>query len=117
MQWLELQQLSCNHEGNAKRNTLRLAPQAFSADRPATQVLSQLQADDWITGRKCPSGTHLGPRPQEDGAAMGAAAGTDGQAAPVLAVNTFTRAAPSSLPTTNPDDLCEGDPGTKRKSH
>lgn len=48
---------------------------------------------------------------------MGAAAGTDGQAAPVLAVNTFTRAAPSSLPTTNPDDLCEGDPGTKRKSH
>ena len=48
MQWLELQQLSCNHEGNAKRNTLRLAPQAFSAEQPVKQVLSQLQG--WWPG-------------------------------------------------------------------
>ena len=60
----------------------------------------------------------MGLRPQEDGVAMEAAGGIDGQAAPVLAVNTFTQAAPSSLPTINPGDLCESDPGTRqRKSH
>lgn len=58
----------------------------------------------------------MGLRPQEDGAAMGAADGIDGQAAPVLAVNTFTQAALSSLPTTNPDDLWESDPGTKQRT-
>ena len=47
---------------------------------------------------------------------MGAADGIDGQAAPVLAVNTFTQAALSSLPTTNPDDLWESDPGTKQRT-
>ena len=63
-----------------------------------------------MTGRKAA----LGLRAQEDGAAVGSAR-WGGQAAPVLAANTgLDRVALLTFPQTNPDYLCESDPGEKQ---